>query len=987
MPKRELFILVDGHALAFRAFHALAEQNLRSSSGEPTYAVFGFTQIVLTALQERQPEYVAVSFDLGRTFRDDMYTEYKAGRAETPSEFHLQLDRMKQVLGALNIPIYTAEGFEADDVIGTLSEQATAKDLDTLILTGDSDTLQLVNEQVHVLMAVPFPRGATKEYDLDAVVERYKGLSPKQLTDLRGLKGDTSDNIPGVKGIGEAGAIGLLNTYGTVERLYDCLEGKAEGCEPIPNRYRKHLEGQRKAAEFSKTLATIVCDVPVTLDINAARLRDYDRKAVIELFQQLEFGMSLIKKLPGTGPSVEVVDLPPMAEPAAAPLTVKSGDALDGAEALPEPPSDGPEQLTMFDMPEVASEFRAATGRAKPLVAGLPEPVALAPAQGDYKAVTTPEELAEVVAALKVAPAFAFDTETDTLSAVQANLVGVSLSTKPGSAWYIPVGHSEGQQLPREQVVAALKPFFEDSTVAKYGHNAKFDMEVLRGAGIIVRGVAFDSTIAATLLNKQAGLKSLAFYELQLPDPMTDIEELIGRGKAQVSFDHVPIDRATPYAAADADMTFRLVEKLRPQLQQQERVEQIFERLELPLIPVLVDMEYNGIKLDEGYIRKLGVRLGERIAELEKTIYSTAGQEFNINSGPQLNEILFEKLKLSPSGLSKTKSGGYSLTAEVMDKLAEQPNGEIVRLILQYRQLTKLKSTYVDSLPDIVNPATGRVHTTYNQVGAATGRLSSQFPNLQNIPVRTEEGREIRRGFIAEQGCTFVAADYSQIELRVLAHITRDPTLVDVFTNDLDIHAATASALFGVPINKVDKNQRRVAKTVTFGIIYGISSFGLAPRIGTSRGEAQQLIDALFERYPGLRAYIDNTLDVARREGYVQSLFGRRRYFPELRGGGGPPGRKQGAEREAINAPIQATSADIMKLAMINVAHELRQSGLRTKMLLQVHDELILEAPDDEVQAAAKLVRDTMEGAYTLQVPLRVDVEAGRNWEEMKDIE
>ncbi|MBC8075666.1 MAG: DNA polymerase I, partial [Chloroflexales bacterium] len=876
MTRRELLILVDGHALAFRAFHALAEQNLRASNGEPTYAVFGFTQIVLTALQERQPEYVAVSFDVGRTFRDDMYAEYKAGRVETPSEFHIQLDRMKQVLGALNIPIYTANGFEADDVIGTLSEQATAKNLDTLILTGDSDTLQLVNEQVHVLMAVPFPRGATKEYDLEAVVERYKGLGPKQLTDLRGLKGDTSDNIPGVKGIGEAGAIGLLNTYGTVEQLYDCLEGKADGCEPIPNRYRKHLEGQRKVAEFSKKLATIVCDVPVTLDLNAARLRDYDRKAVIELFQQLEFGMSLIKKLPGTGPSLEVADLPPpVAAPAAPAPSANGSDADSNAELLPPPPSDGPEQLTMFDLPEVASEFRAATGRAVPLVANLPEPVALPPAQGDYKTVATPEDLAEVIAALKVAPAFAFDTETDTLSSIEANLVGVSLSTRPGSAWYIPVGHREGAQLPREQVVAALKPFFEDSTLAKYGHNAKFDMEVLRGAGITVRGVTFDSTIVATLLNKQAGLKSLAFYELQLADPMIDIAELIGRGKAQVTFDHVPIDRAAPYAAADADMTLRLVEKLRPQLAQQERVEQIFQRLELPLIPVLVEMEANGIKLDVDYIRSLGGRLGERIAELEKTIYSLAGQEFNINSGQQLNEILFDKLKLNPAGLSKTKSGGYSLTAEVMEKLGDQ--NEVVRQILQYRQLSKLKSTYVDSLPDLINPHTGRIHTTYNQVGAATGRLSSTNPNLQNIPVRTEEGREIRRGFVAEQGCTFVAADYSQIELRVLAHITRDPTLVDVFVNDQDIHAATAAALFNVPLDKVDKNQRRVAKTVTFGIIYGISSFGLAPRIGTNRAEAQQLIDALFERYPGLRAYIDSTLDVARREGYVQSLFGRRR--------------------------------------------------------------------------------------------------------------
>jgi DNA polymerase I len=496
--------------------------------------------------------------------------------------------------------------------------------------------------------------------------------------------------------------------------------------------------------------------------------------------------------------------------------------------------------------------------------------------------------------------------------------------------------------------------------------------------------VAFDTMLAAALLDKKKGLKDLAFYELKLPEPMTDIEELIGkRGKNQLVFADVPIDQATPYAAADADMTMRLFEVLAPQLAEQPKVNDIFHKLEMPLLPVLVRMEQAGIGLDAPFIRELGKRMGDDLTKLEDEIYTIAEGKFNINSGDQLSDVLFVRLKMPTAGLEKTKTGRYSLTAGVLEKLQSQNPHPIIDLILRYRQLSKLKSTYIDALPDLVNPETGRVHTSYSQLGAATGRLASLDPNLQNIPTRTDEGREIRRGFVAAPGHIFVAADYSQIELRVLAHITQDKNLMQAFIEGQDIHAATASQLFGVPIDQVDKNQRRIAKTTVFGIVYGISAFGLAPRIGASRTEAQRLIDELFARFPGLRDYIDSTLAQGRQQGYVHSLFGRRRYFPEL-SSGGP--RRAAAEREAINAPIQSTAADIMKIAMIRVDEALRQSKLATRMLLQVHDELIFEAPHAEVDAVVSLVCEQMENAHKLNVPLKVDVESGPNWEEMHDV-
>jgi DNA polymerase-1 len=1411
MPnQRPLLALLDGHALAFRAFHALAKAGLRASTGEATYAVFGFISILLNAIHEHHPKYVAVSFDVGRTFRDDLYADYKAGRGEAPDEFNSQLDRIQQLIQAFNIPIYTFEGYEADDVIGTLASQATAQGVDTMILTGDTDTLQLVDDHVNVLLANPYVQKGknTVLYDEAQVLERYNGLTPSQLADLRGLKGDTSDNIPGVKGIGEAGAIALLKQFGTVENLYDHLD-------EAPNRFKKALEGQREAAVFSKQLATIVCDVPVTLDLRACELRDYDRSKVIALFQELEIGSSLIKRLPATGGGMEVEDLPTTTD-AGRRTTDDGGEPLSSSVVGPSSSGDGPQQLAMFDMP-------AAPAARPGALVSLPNAEKRA-AFGDYRAVQTVDQLSEVVAALQSAPGFAFDTETTGTRAVQDDLVGISISIQPGQAWYIPVGHRADEQLPRATVLDALRPFFADAQLPKYGHNAKFDIEVLEHAGLNVVGVTFDTMLAAALLDKRKGLKELAFYELKLPEPMTDIDELIGkRGKNQLSFADVPVDQATPYAAADADMTIRLVEALAPQLAEQHKVYEIFQKLEMPLLPVLVRMEQAGIGLDAPFLRELGRRMGDDLAKLEDQIYAfNDGLKFNINSGDQLSDVLFKKLNMPTAGLERTKTGRYSLTAGVLERLQAQGEYPIIDLILRYRQLTKLKSTYVDALPDMVNPETGRVHTTYSQIGSATGRLSclpagtllntqrglvgietvhpgemirtahgprrvlawqatgekpvvvlrlsngitlrcspehrirsrgawieakdimvgdpvymsftpglfgdqtalnlhyashhdtqktptlptewtvelaelvgyhmadahiarsnyngkpakvilafgwedgelidhftaiirdifgkeptrritkacpvlevsgvdiggaleqlgaggkskeirvppslfqapepivaaflrgyfegdgyagpdagimvrsvsramlediqqlltmfgvpssfksgsidpkgyaprhqlsvvgdrskqvffdrigflsrkkqqacvtvissskvkstaeslklpvefdintlksaiytahrrqdgrvpvavhsftsklvrgqqtmtlaraewvvkslpdslanqsaiflheavnaqyyevkvvniaqgspvpmydiaveqvaqymaqgivvhnSNEPNLQNIPTRTEEGREIRRGFVAAPGCVFIAADYSQIELRVLAHITQDKNLMQAFLEGQDIHAATASQLFGVPIDKVDRNQRRIAKTSVFGIIYGISAFGLAPRIGTSRTEAQQLIDELFARFPKLRDYIDSTLEEGRREGFVRSLFGRRRYMPDLRVNGP---RRQAAEREAINAPIQATAADIMKIAMIRVDEELRRHGLKTRMLLQVHDELIFEAPRDEVEQVVQLVCDQMQGAHEMRVPLKVDVESGPNWEEMKEVE
>ncbi len=954
---RKRLVVIDGHALAYRAFYALQDASLSTSAGEPTYAVFGFMQILLTMLHEQQPEYVAVAFDVGRTFRDDIYAEYKAGRAETPAEFHQQLARIREMVTALNIPVYEQEGYEADDVIGTLAEQATAQGLDTIILTGDTDTLQLVNSHVSVLMANPYGKQTrTTMYDEAGVQEKYDGLRPNQLADLRGLRGDKSDNIPGVKGVGDKTAIPLLNEHGTLENIYSNLE-------LVPDRFRKKLEAQRDEAMLSKQLSIIRCDVPVTLDKAAARLADYDRDRVLALFQQLEFGSSMVQKLPA---------------------------------ALERPSGAAQGENVQLDM------FAAASGD------GAAPALSSSSAREQYRSVTTEEDLRAVLAELAASPGFAFDVESDGLN-FDSRIVGLSLAASPGSAWYIPFGHQEGEQLPREQVLAEVGRLLADPDRPKYAHNAKFDMELLHQAGINVAGLALDTMLAAQLLGKRAGLKELAFYELKLAEPMTEIKSLIGSGKKQITFDRVPIAQATPYAAADADMTLRLAHHLEALLGQpaHNKTRQMYAEMEHPLLPVLAQMEMAGITIDTAHMQQLSTRLGERMRELERQIHEAAGEPFNVNSGDQLSKVLFEKLGLPTTGLNKTSTGRFSLTADALERLATtlEEAGEqhdILEYILRYRQLAKLTSTYIDALPKLVNKRTGRIHTSFNQLGAETGRLSSTSPNLQNIPVRTEEGNAIRRGFVAAPGHCFIAADYSQIELRVLAHITQDPHLVQVFQEGRDIHAATAAQLFGMPAAEIDKNQRRIAKTVVFGVIYGISSFGLAQRTELKRDEAQALIDALFAEFPGIRQYIDRTLSFAREHGYVESLFGRRRLMAELKEATSKSARVRAAEREAINAPIQATAADIMKLAMLRLADELTRRELHTRLLLQVHDELILEVPHAEVDTVQQMVRAVMENVMTsdtplvravmesetpFTIPLQVNVSRGSNWEEMEELE
>lgn len=929
---RPKLALVDGHAVAFRAFHALREANLRTSRGEPTYAVFGFCQILLTTLQQLQPQYVAVAFDVGRTFRDELFAHYKANRSEAPEEFQPQLERIKQIVRALNIPIYAVEGYEADDVIGTLARQATAQGIDTYIITGDTDTLQLVDEHVRVLLAVPYGRKQElKTYDLPAVIERYKGLQPAQLADLRGLKGDVSDNIPGVKGIGEAGAIALLTQFGSIEGIYAHFDD-------VPKRYRKPLEGQREQALFSRELATIRCDAPVQLDLEAARFGFYERDAVIRIFQELEFS-SLVAKLP------PVAGAPGAAATSPGRAAQMALFAVEADGASPDPPA----------------------------------PIA----HGDYRVARTAAELEELARTLADAPLFAFDTETTALTLREAELVGISFATAPGRAWYVPLRHQDETAQPSpEQVRTHLGPLLEDGARPKVAHNAKFDQLMLRTIGIEVRGLVFDTMLAAQLLgNNGVGLKELAFNVLKVE--MTPISTLIGTGRQQIGFDQVPLAQAAPYAAADADMTLRLQARLAAELEAVPRVRDVFQTIEMPLLPVLADMEWRGIKVDVAVLRQLSETLGDRIAALEARMIELAGERFNPASGQQLNRILFERLGLDPSGLSKTKTGLYSITAEVLERFSGMH--PIIDLILEHRQLTKLKSTYIDTLPQLVD-ARGRVHTEFKQIGAATGRLSSAYPNLQNIPVRTEQGREIRRAFVADEGCHLLSADYSQIELRILAHMTQDPALIATFREGRDIHAATAARLFGVPIDQISKNQRRIAKTVIFGTIYGISSFGLAARTGLSREQAQQLIDGIFAAYPGIKQLFDATLEFGRQHGYVETLFGRRRYF-----GSGPnnplnakgPARAA-AEREAKNAPIQGTSADLIKMAMVRLDRELQRRGYSAGMLLQVHDELLLEVPDDELDEVRGLVRTVMEQVYPeLCVPLEVEVSTGRNWEEM----
>jgi DNA polymerase-1 len=915
--------LIDGHALAYRTYFALAAAGNRfsTSKGEPTAGIYGFASILIRILEQEKPEYLAVAFDTGKTFRNDLFPAYKATRAKMPDDLRPQIERIRQMIDAFDLLRVEKEGMEGDDVIGTIAKQAVENGMGVRIITGDRDMLQLVSDRVIVNLA-----GNKLSEAIDYRREDVKnalGVYPEQVVDYKAMVGDHSDNIPGVPGIGEKTAVGLLEQYPMLDEIYAHLNA-------LPTSVRNKLEKGKDSAYLSRDLATIRTNVGVVLDLKKASTGSIDYDGVVNLFKDLEF-RSLIPRL----------------------------------EKLKNPNMDK-QQLGLF-----AAEVKTLGSED--------------PARFETVIVDSLEHLEELKIQVTKSKELALDTETTSIRAMQAELVGISLAVDEKKGYYIPVGHLTGErQLPVKQVAEVLNPFFKDPEIKKIGHHLKFDLISLLRHGFSLEGLSFDTLIAAWILDPESrdlGLKDLSEHQLHIP--MTHIEELIGKGKNQLTMANVPIAKAAPYAAADAVITYLLYRHLEPKLKD-PKTTFIFDEIEMPLIPVLAKMEMTGISLDVEFLKKMSTEIAKRMISLEDEAYKEAGQKFNLNSTQQLSKILFEKLKLEPPGVGKrTASGHFSTAVGVLEELKGQH--KVVDLLLEYRELSKLKSTYLDSLPETINPQTHRVHTSYSQTGAVTGRLASSDPNLQNIPIRTELGAQIRQAFIAAPGNYLLSVDYSQIELRIVAHMSGDEAMLSAFRAGKDIHAATAAAIYDVPFEQVSKEQRRHSKAINFGLIYGMSPFGLSRTTDLTLAEAENFVKDYFIEFPGVKNYLDNLRKTAAKQGYVETLLGRRRYFPNLKNGGNPQLRAR-EEREATNSPIQGTAADILKMAMIKLGPALEKAGLNAKLLLQVHDELVLEVPEKELIKTAEIVQKIMEKTYTLSIPLTTEARWGKNWGQLKSI-
>lgn len=906
MPPKQKLLIIDGNALIHRSFHALPP--LSTGKGEIVNAVFGFTSSLLKAWKELKPTHIVATFDMsGPTFRHEAYKEYKATRVKAPQELYDQIPRVKELVKSFNIPIVEKQGYEADDVIGTITKKEP--DVDKIILTGDMDTMQLVDGQTKVY-TLRKGLSDTATYDEHGVKERY-GLRPDQIVDFKALRGDASDNIPGVKGIGEKTAAELLQKFDTLEELYTALADDTKKAREIKEGVKDKLVKFKSDAFLSKKLATIERDAPVKFSLSDAAVHHYDRQKVVTMFQDLGF-KSLLAKLPDVGG------------------TVAKQATLRFDLAAPAPKKDG----------------------------------------YDYTLVNSEPTWKKFLAQLKQQDVFAVDTETTDLDPWKATLLGLSFSWKAGTGWYV---------VAKEEWLERLRPILENSKVEKVGHNMKFDAEILKLNGIDMT-LSFDTMLASYVLNpgtRQHSLDALAFTEFGYE--MMPIEALIGpRSKKQLSMEDVPLEKLAWYSSEDADFTWRLYERLKPKL---EAIEDsgLFAEIEMPTVGVLVNMELAGVKIDTDFLAAMSKRVQADLKKVVQKIYTLAGGEFNISSPIQLKEVLFEKLKIATAGLGRTKTGVSTAAGELEKMKDAHP---IIPLIGQQRELSKLLSTYIDTLPAMVNEKTGRIHTSYNQAVAATGRLSSADPNLQNIPIRTELGAEIRKAFIADRGKRLISADYSQIELRIIASMAKDKAMMESFQKGEDIHARTAANINDVPLDKVTHAMRRAAKAVNFGIIYGLGYVGLAQGEGISREEAKAFIDKYFQIHKNVKAWIDNTKKLAHEKGYVETLFGRRRYFPEINSSNGL--LVSSAERQAINAPIQGTAADLMKLAMIHVHAGLPKVSKESKLLLQVHDELVVEAPLNDVEKVSNFLKETMERVYTLNVPIEVEVGVGKNWGEAK---
>jgi DNA polymerase-1 len=905
-----------------------SSQRWLTSTGEPTAGIYGFARELLRILEQEKPDYLAVAFDTGKTFRDKIFPDYKATRAKMPEDLRPQIERIRQMVDTFNIPRLEMEGFEADDVLGSAAGWAAKKGLGVKIITGDRDLLQLVNERTIVYLAGDDKNFITPQDVLDKLHVR-----PEQVVDYKALVGDKSDNIPGVAGVGEKTTENLLAKYGTLDNIYAHLD-------EIEPRWRNKLEAGKDSAYMSYKLAAIRTDLPVTIDLEQARPDVFEPAKVEELFRLLEF-RTLIEKLKKlTGASTE-------APAGTRQMSLFSDAAAPAANPVKEP--------------------RPQTGKLKVIV------------------VDSVTSLASLSAVLSKASVISFDTETTSTDEMTARLVGISLAVKPGEGYYIPVGHNSGRQLPVEKVIAALRDPMTDAGIPKIGHHLKYDFIMLARNGLRAEPLGFDTMIAEWVVDpstRHLGLKDMS--ELRLGESMTHIEELIGTGKNQLSMAEVAIADAAPYAAADAETTLRLHPILEKELKRVPKLWDLFIEIEMPLIPVLADMEMAGIALDKDFFAKFSKELSGRITKLEDQVHQAVGKPFNLNSTQQLSDVLFGVLKLSPPDKGrKTASGHYSTAAGVLDELSGQH--PVVDMILEYRELTKLKSTYVDALPLQIHPEDGRVHTSFSQTTAVTGRLSSSDPNLQNIPTRTELGRRVRRGFLAGPGNVLVSLDYSQIELRIVAHMAGDQAMLNAFRAGQDIHATTAAAIYGVPLEKVTREMRRHSKAINFGLIYGMSAFGLTRTTELTLAESQDFVEAYFKQFPGVKKYLDGIRKEATQNGYVETMLGRRRYFPNLKGSVNQVVRAR-EEREAINAPIQGTAADIMKIAMIKIPPALAKARLHGRMLLQVHDELVVECPSSELDELVRVVRKIMENAYKLDIPLTTEARSGTNWDELKPL-
>ncbi len=923
IPENPL-ILVDGSSYLYRAYHAFPP--LTNSVGEPTGAMYGVLNMLRSLLLQYQPTHVAVVFDAkGKTFRDELFEHYKSHRPPMPDDLRAQIEPLHAMVKAMGLPLLAVSGVEADDVIGTLACEADKKGRPVLISTGDKDMAQLVTPNVTLINTMSNTILGPEE-----VVTKY-GVPPELIIDFLALMGDSSDNIPGVPGVGEKTAQALLQGLGGLDSLYAAPEKIAELSFRGAKTMAAKLEQNKEVAYLSYQLATIKTDVPLELTSEQLEVQQPATEELVELFKRYEFKRWT--------------------------ADVEAGKWL---QARGSKPAAKPQETIVV---EAEPDIPTATLSAE-----------------NYVTILDEETLQSWIGKLKSAALFAFDTETDSLDNISANLVGISFAIEPGVAAYVPVAHDyldAPDQIPRDRALELLKPLLEDEKLLKVGQNLKYDRGVLENYGIELRGIAFDTMLESYVLNSVVGRHDMdSLSQRWLKHKTVTFEEIAGKGKNQLTFNQIALEEAGHYAAEDADVTLQLHLAMWPELQQHAGPLNVLQNIEMPLVPVISRIERNGVNIDPAVLHKHSEELTLRLAELEQKAHEIAGEAFNLSSTKQLQTILFEKQGIKP--LKKTPGGAPSTSEEVLEELAlDYP---LPKVILQYRGLAKLKSTYTDKLPLMINPKTGRVHTSYHQAVTATGRLSSTDPNLQNIPVRNEEGRRIRQAFIAPKDYVIVSADYSQIELRIMAHLSRDKGLLKAFAEGQDIHRATAAEVFGLPLESVSNEQRRSAKAINFGLIYGMSAFGLSRQLNIPRKESQKYMDLYFERYPGVLEYMERTRAQAKESGYVETLDGRRLYLPDIKSSNAA--RRAGAERAAINAPMQGTAADIIKRAMIAVDAWLQQEKPRVRMIMQVHDELVFEVHKEDIEAVTKKIHELMESSTQLDVPLLVEVGSGPNWDQ-----